>query len=149
MEERREGGAPDLSGLRSYYPLRAARGLRTVLLGLIGLQVALAVSRLFGDPDTFDVVFAIVMLGGFAYLLCACFAWPPSTLLTTEGVGLRDGLPRYRTVPWSRVRTVRVEGGWYDTSALVLEDGRSRRLIGVPAGDARRLAEALDARAQR
>ncbi|WP_369054895.1 hypothetical protein [Kineococcus terrestris] len=148
MEGQRDD-VPDLSGLRPRYRLRAARGLRMVLLVLFGLQVALAVSRLFGDPDTFDVVVSIVLLLGFAYVLGVYFVWAPATLLTAEGVGLRDGLPRFRIVPWSRVRTVRVESGWYETSLLVLEGGRSMRLVGVPAEDARRLAEALEARAQR
>ena len=149
MEGQRDDDAPDLSGLRSRYTLRVGRGLRVLLVVLIGLQAALAVSRLLGDPDTFDVVVSIVVLLAFVLMLCVYFVWPPATRLTAGGVGLRNGLPRFRVVPWSRVRAVQVEGGWREVSLLVLEDGRSRRLVGVPAEDARRLAGALEARAQR
>ncbi len=112
MEGQRDSGAPDLSGLRSHYPLRAARGLRRVLLVLISLQVALAVSRLLGDPDTFDVVVSVVVLLAFLHgaALCCRHGARLGNGRSSDGRGVHleprpDPLPRrlHRSAGVSRV----------------------------------------------
>ncbi|WP_369068721.1 PH domain-containing protein [Kineococcus terrestris] len=140
-------GAPDLTGLQTRYTQQTGRGLRVALLVLIGLQGVLAVVRLALDPDTVLAVLMIVQLALVVLFFGTYFVWTPATLLSPEGVRVQNGFPGARLIPWGQVREVQVQGRWQDGNRLVLQDGRSKRLIGVPAEDARRLADALAARA--
>ncbi|WP_369056600.1 PH domain-containing protein [Kineococcus terrestris] len=140
-------GAPDLTDLQPRYTQQPGRGLQVTLLLLFSLQGVLAVVRLTRDPDTVDVVLSIVQLVLVVLYLGVHFVWTPGTLLSTEGVRVRNGFPGARLTPWDQVREVQVQGRWQDANRLVLQDGRRKRLIGVPAEDARRLADALAARA--
>ncbi|WP_328294721.1 PH domain-containing protein [Kineococcus sp. NBC_00420] len=141
--------APDLTGLQPRYTWTTGRGVRALLFGSISVQALLAVTRLIGDPDTFDVVLAIIQLLFFIVFLGAYFVWTPSTTLTVDGVRLRNGFPKTRVVSWAQVRDVQVQGRRQDVSQLLLSDGRSERLIGMPVDDAQRLADALAARTAR
>jgi len=137
---------PDLTGLQPRYTWSTGRGLRVLLLVLTSLQGVIAVGRLLGDPDALDVVMSLIQLALFAVFLAACFVWTPATTFTAEGVRLQNGFPRVRFIPWGHVRDVQVQGPWQDVSLLLLDDRRTRRLIGVPSHDAQRLADALAAR---
>lgn len=142
------GDAPDLTGLQPRYPWNTGRSVR-VLLVVVGVQAVLAVARLVDDPGVSDVVLSVVQLLIFAVFLGASFVWTPATALTAEGVRLQNGFPRARVIPWAQVDDVQVQARWQDVSLLLLRDGRSERLTGVPADDARRLADALAARPSR
>nr|WP_240894876.1 PH domain-containing protein [Kineococcus siccus] len=115
----------------------------------MSVQAFLAVTRLVGEVDTFDVVLSIIQLLFFVAFLGAYFVWTPSTTLDADGVRLQNGFPRARVVRWAQVRDVQVQDRRQDVSQLLLEDGRSARLIGMPADDAQRLADALAARTER
>lgn len=149
MDGQHDDDALDLTGLQPRYTQSISRGFRVFLLVMISLQFVLALSRLAGDPDTFDVVLSIVQLLTFVLFLGAYFLWTPATLLTAEGVRVRNGFPKVRTISWDQVREVQVQGGWQDVSVLVLKNGRSQRLVGMPVEHAQRLADALAARTVR
>lgn len=149
MGDQQGDDVPDMSGLQSRYTWSTGRGLRVFLFMTLSVQAVVAVIRLVGDPDTFEVVLSTIQLVTFAFFLGAYFVWTPSTRLTAEGVRLQNGFPRGRLIAWDRVREVQVRGRWQDASLLVLSNGRDERLIGMPVEDAQRLAEALAARTAR
>lgn len=136
---------PDLSGLQSSYTARLSRTLRWVMVGAFVLIAVSAVGRLLDHPDAWEVGLSVLQLGFYSLWLGGTFFFPPSVYLDADGLRFRKVLIRQRTIPWTRVREVQVQGRWQDTSTVVLEGGRTERLIGMPVDHARRLADALDA----
>lgn len=138
--------APDLTGLQPRYTWTTRRGVRILLFASISLQAVTAVVRLSSSPDAVDLVLSAVQLLAFVVVLGAYFVWTPGTLLTQDAVTVRKGFPGARAIPWTDVEGVRVQGRWQDVSDLLLRNGRTERLTGVPVEDARLLSEALAAR---
>jgi hypothetical protein len=136
---------PDLSGLQPSYQVRPTGTVRKVLIAVIVLLSALQVLRVIHDPSWPNIVIAVgyVLVYGFGL---AFWIWrPPAVLLSADGLAVRRFLRTPPPVPWNDALEVQVQTRWQDHSTAVLRNTTTLALVGVPAEDAQRLADALNA----
>ncbi|MEZ0490866.1 hypothetical protein AB2L28_01270 [Kineococcus sp. TBRC 1896] len=134
---------PDLTGLPGSYRRPVQR--KAVVLLTVSAACGTASVLLRDRHTVVDVVLAVVWSG----LLLATYAlevvWRPGVVLHPDGVRTGRWNRTGRLVAWQDVQRVSTGTRWARAPVLVV-GGRDVELPGMPVADARRLAEALDAR---